>query len=206
MKKVLTSLTLFTAVSSFGLAMNANAEASTTSEIDSNKIEIVSTILPDKTQGETKIIAALDEIDNDKANNIDSPTDTPVEKKTEKKAEKKAEKKVEKKVEKKAEKKTEKKVEKKDEKKNTPPPAEEVSNDYVIKQGDTLYDVALEHDTSYVNLMIMNDLETEHVQAGQKIIVNWSEAEFNEKVSEFEAELIRQQELAEQKAEEDRIQ
>src|SRR5699024_5352779 len=57
-----------------------------------------------------------------------------------------------------------------------------------------------------VNLMIMNDLETEHVQAGQKIIVNWSEAEFNEKVSEFEAELIRQQELAEQKAEEDRIQ
>src|SRR5699024_5994638 len=86
------------------------------------------------------------------------------------------------------------------------PPVEEVSNDYVIKQGDTLYDVALEHDTSYVNLMIMNDLETEHVQAGQKIIVNWSEAEFNEKVSEFEAELIRQQELAEQKAEEDRIQ
>src|SRR5699024_1299819 len=87
MKKVLTSLTLFTAVSSFGLAMNANAEANTTSEIDLNKIEIVSTILPDKTQGETKIIAALDEIDNDKANNIDTPTDTPVEKKTEKKAE-----------------------------------------------------------------------------------------------------------------------
>src|SRR5699024_1180322 len=97
-------------------------------------------------------------------------------------------------------------AEQKAEKKNTPPPVEEVSNDYVIKQGDTLDAIALEHDTSYVNLMIMNDLETEHVQAGQKIIVNWSEAEFNEKVSEFEAELIRQQELAEQKAEEDRIQ
>src|SRR5699024_6564606 len=93
MKKVLTSLTLFTAVSSFGLAMNANAEANTTSEIDLNKIEIVSTILPDKTQGETKIIAALDEIDNDKANNIDTPTDTPVERKKEKKQKKKPEKK-----------------------------------------------------------------------------------------------------------------
>src|SRR5699024_9530553 len=178
MKKVLTSLTLFTAVSSFGLAMNANAEANTTSEIDLNKIEIVSTILPDKTQGETKIIAALDEIDNDKANNIDTPTDTPIEKKTEKKAEKKAEEKAEKKaeekaekkVEKKAEKKVEKKAEQKAEKKNTPPPVEEISNEYVIKQGDTLDAITSEHDTSYVNLMIMNDLETEHVQAGQKII------------------------------------